>query len=170
MSNDTRSGCAEIRDMLFEQDDEGGSMLQKLRIKIHLLFCPGCAAAYRQLEICGDLIRSGFFPPSPSFEDRIMEQIAREGSADDIPADEITDTVPEVPGGFSFRAWVIIGFFIFASLTSSFIGMDSYGLVSKFGSSFLVPAGITVGIMLTGYGAFFIGSHLKELTEHFKLR
>jgi hypothetical protein len=35
--------------------------------------------------------------------------------------------------------------------------------------SFLLPVGITVGIVLTSYGALFIGGHLKELSERFRL-
>jgi hypothetical protein len=33
----------------------------------------------------------------------------------------------------------------------------------------MIPIGITIGIMLTGYGALFIGSHLKEFSERFGL-
>ena len=35
--------------------------------------------------------------------------------------------------------------------------------------SFLLPVGITIGVVLTTYGALFIGSHLKELSERFGL-
>jgi hypothetical protein len=35
--------------------------------------------------------------------------------------------------------------------------------------SYLLPVGITIGIVLTSYGALFIGSHLKELSERFGL-
>jgi hypothetical protein len=35
--------------------------------------------------------------------------------------------------------------------------------------SFLLPVGITFGIVLTSYGALFIGSHLEEFSERFGL-
>ena len=117
-----------------------------------------------KLELCNEILKSDFFPSSPSFEERVMEQIY----AEEIQAKHFMETGQEEPGGFSFRAWVIIGFVLLVSSILLF-GLDLSILASGFDSSFLIPLGITIGIMLTGYGAFFIGSHLNELRTHFKL-
>lgn len=155
-------------DLVYEDDDDNPvPLFQKIRINLHIIFCPHCADELKRLEDCRELMRSGFIPASPSFEDRIMERLPsmnREEQDDDQ-----TIAVTESPGGFSFRTWVIIGFFVLASLASPFFEMNFLKLVSYFGSSFLVPLGITVGIMLSIYGAFFIGSHLRELSDHFKI-
>jgi hypothetical protein len=47
--------------------------------------------------------------------------------------------------------------------------MDFIHIAQEQGLSFLLPLGITVGVVLTCYGALFIGSHLKELSKHFNL-
>jgi hypothetical protein len=48
--------------------------------------------------------------------------------------------------------------------------MNFVAIANSEGSSFLLPVGITIGIVLTCYGALFIGSHLKELSSRFRLR
>jgi hypothetical protein len=48
--------------------------------------------------------------------------------------------------------------------------MDFEKVAHRQGSSFLIPVGITIGVVVTGYGALFIASHLKELSERFGLR
>jgi hypothetical protein len=47
--------------------------------------------------------------------------------------------------------------------------MDFIKVADTQGSSFLLPVGITIGAVLTGYGALFIGSHLKELSSRFRI-
>jgi hypothetical protein len=48
--------------------------------------------------------------------------------------------------------------------------MDFGTVADHWGSSFLLPIGITVGAVVSAYGALFIGSHLKELSHRFNLR
>jgi hypothetical protein len=165
MNNFSRPGCRYAMDKIFEYyGEESIPFIEKIRLQIHLFFCPSCAEETRKLELINGMLPE-FFPSAPSFEDRVMEQIEAEAFSEQ----DIGEAIPEVPGGFSFRTWVVIGFFILVSLSSSFFGMDFLKVAASQGSSFLVPLGITIGIVLTGYGAFFIGSHLKELSSHFKL-
>jgi hypothetical protein len=72
--------------------------------------------------------------------------------------------------GFSFRSWVISGLVIFFSLSTAFLSLDFDKIAVSQGISFLLPMGITIGSVLTIYGAIFIGSHIKELSERFGLR
>jgi hypothetical protein len=42
-------------------------------------------------------------------------------------------------------------------------------VADHWGSSFLLPIGITIGAIVSAYGALFSGSHLKELSSRFNL-
>jgi hypothetical protein len=147
-------------DMVYESED---SLFNQIQIWMHTLICPTCAQEIERYEVSRAIMREDFFPPSPGFEDSIMAMIAAE--EEQAQAEEIF----AVPGGISTRGWVISGLIILVSLATAFFGLDFQNLASETGMSFLLPVGITVGIILTTYGALFIGSHLKELTERFGL-
>jgi hypothetical protein len=158
--------------------EESIPFLVHLEISLHLLFCPRCTEELKNLEAVQDIMRNGFFPASPGIEDAIMARLSENaGSGEflDIPADEalpfISDPLihPDFPSGLSFRSWVITGIIILVSLSTVFFGMDFENMARSQGSSFLIPVGITIGVVLTCYGAFFIASHLKELSDRFGL-
>ena len=185
MNNPLRIKCDEVMDEIFGSSgkDEvpllqrlgtAKAVCAQLRISLHLFFCTRCSEEVRKLEIIKEMGKSDFFPPAPSFiEEKVMGQLSSQLPRqfdEGFPQDEaLGELVPEVPGGFSFRSWVIIGFIILVSLGTSFFGIDFIQAAFNRDSSFLIPMGITVGIVLTGYGAFFIASHLKELSGHFKI-
>jgi hypothetical protein len=129
-------------------------------LALHLFFCPRCAGELRKLEEAETLMRTGFFPPAPAIEESLMDRILEE---------EGREEVFDAPTGVSFRGWVITGFVVLISLSSSFFGMNFTVVADAQGPSFLLPLGITIGAVLTGYGALFIGSHLKELSARFRL-
>ena len=141
-----------------------GSMplLCQIQIWLHTLICPNCAQEIERFEVSRDIMREEFFPHSPGLENVIMARVAEE---DQMEMEEVY----AVPGGLSTRGWVIAGLIILVSLATSFFGLDFKNLADESGMSFLLPVGITIGIVLTTYGALFIGSHLKELTERFGL-
>ena len=132
----------------------------QIRVKLHLLFCPGCAREFENLQRIEEIMRSDFFPPSPELDNLLMDQLYEEN----------IEEKSEAPAGFSFRGWIIIGFFVLLSLSSSFFGINFIKIANSEGLSFLLPLGLTIGMVLTCYGAFFIGSHLKELSTRFRLR
>ncbi|MDR2049275.1 MAG: peptidoglycan-binding protein, partial [Treponema sp.] len=115
----------------------------------------------RRFEDARELLVSGFIPSSPDFTDAIMDKIY---------AEEQGEEVFDIPGGVSTRGWVIAGIIILVSLATSFFGGDFISIAASQGSSFLLPLGILIGIIVSAYGALFIGSHLKELSERFRLR
>ena len=163
MNKSLRLDCDEVMDKIYESSgDDLVPLLQKLRISFHLFFCVRCSEKMRKLEMIKEIPQSQLFPPSPSFEEIVMDRLAG-----DFLEDELRGT--EAPGAFSFRSWVIIGFIILISLATSFFGIDIIRVAFGQDSSYLIPLGITVGIVLTGYGAFFIASNLEELREHFKI-
>jgi hypothetical protein len=155
--------CSRILDTVYEYPRGEMPLLLQAQVALHSIFCPDCAQEIERFEVCRDIFREDFFPPSPGLEDSIMAMIAAE-----------TEKTPEeesfaVPGGLSTRGWVIAGVIILVSLVTAFFGLDFNRIAIEAGMSFMLPVGITIGIVLTTYGAFFIGSHLKELSERFGL-
>jgi hypothetical protein len=165
--------CNKMMDKFYEYSGgESLPLLLQLRISLHLFFCPGCTQEVERFEAVRDMLHSDFFPPSPDFEDTIMALIAGENSdARSSSALEEGEWLeaPDTPGGLSTRGWVIAGIIILFSLASAFIGLDFNEIALAAGMSYLLPVGIITGIVLTSYGALFIGSHLKELSERFGL-
>jgi len=173
--------CSKIKDMIYEYsgNDHGGenfmSLLDQIQISLHTLFCQNCARELQLYENARNILREDFFIKTPEplsdgkllsgsrLEDSIMKKIAAE--------DELSDTREcyATPGGISTRGWVIAGLIIIISLVTAFFGIDFKNLASESGMSFLLPIGITIGVVVTTYGALFIGSHLKELSERFGL-
>jgi len=151
--------CERILEKVYEMDDSM-SPLTRIRIGLHIISCPDCAQEVERFEVCKDILRHDFLPVS-NLEDAVMAMVA----AEEAPAAEEI----EVPGGLSTRGWVIAGLVIFVSLATAFFGLDFNQVAVAAGISFMIPVGITIGIVLTCYGALFIGSHLKELTERFGL-
>jgi hypothetical protein len=131
----------------------------RLKIALHLLVCGRCSVEIARFEAARELLKHDFFPPAPEFEDLIMERIYREEPED------LTETAGEI----SFRSWVITGIIVVISLSTSFLSMNFGKIADRGGSSFLLPMGLTIGTIISAYGALFIGSHLKELSEWFRL-
>jgi hypothetical protein len=161
--------CSKILDLVYEysggDSDREDSMplFYQIQVWLHTMICPACAQEIERYEVTRDILREDLFPPSPELEDAIMAKIATE----DIQTE--TEESYAAAGGLSFRGWAIAGLIILVSLATAFFGLDFQKVADESGISFLLPAGITIGIVLTTYGAFFIGSHLKELSERFGL-
>ena len=157
--------CSKILNSVYEYSGwEQMPMLLQIRVALHTMFCPNCAEEIERFEACREILKKDFFPPSPGFEDSIMAMIA----AEEIELPEAEGAIAN-PGGLTTRGWIITGFVILASLITAFLGLEFNNIASEAGMSFLLPMGITTGIVLTSYGALFIGSHLKELSERFGL-
>jgi len=157
--------CRTVIATCFEAEDDCPlPLLAKIRIGLHILFCPSCPVELKRLrhnlQYVEDIMKTDFFPFPPGLENIVMERLLE----DDMKGS------PEVPVGFSIRLWIAIGFFVLLSLSTSFFGMDFIRIANAEGLSFLLPVGITIGVVLTCYGALFIGSHLEELSNRFRLR
>jgi len=154
--------CGTLLNAVYDSDsDNPPTLINRTRMKLHLLFCPSCRLEAGRLSQLENFMKTEFFRPSPAFDEIIMERLYEEAMKE-----EKTDA----PAGFSFKSWVIIGFFVLLSLASSVFGMNFIQIASKEGLSFLLPVGITIGMFVSCYGAFFIGSHLNELSDRFGLR
>ena len=153
--------CKTVMDTFYElENDESLPFLTQIQLNLHLFFCQACTEELIRLRLLEDTIKTDFFPVSPDFSEPLMEQLFKE--------DLILERY-DAPAGFSFRSWVFIGFFMLIALPSAYFGMNFIQFSDSDGLSFLLPLGITVGVVLTCYGALFIGSHLKELSHRFGL-
>ena len=160
--------CERILDKVYEMEDPM-PLFTRIRIGLHIITCPDCAQEVERFEVCKDILRSDFVDAvsldvAAGLENTVMTIVAAEETV--TPAAEEV----EVPGGLSTRGWVIAGLVILVSLATAFFGLDFNHVAIAAGMSFMIPVGITIGIVLTCYGALFIGSHLKELTERFGLQ
>jgi len=159
--------CSKILDMVYQYSgNEQGSedampFFSQIQVWLHAFFCPDCAAEIERLESARNIMRTDFFPASPCLEEIIMAKVSAE--------EEQTETASAVSGVLSTRGWVIAGLIIFVSLATAFFGLDFQKIAHETGISFLLPVGITIGIVLSAYSVFFIGSHLKEFSERFGL-
>jgi hypothetical protein len=141
--------------------DNSFSLLNRLEIALYIIFSQRYTDKYIHLEATRDILRSDFFPPVPDdgIEDSIMDLISTE------TVRELSDA--QNPYEVSFRGWVITGFIVLISLATSLFGTDFVRAIPDFAQAFLLPVGITIGVIVTVYGALFIGSHLKELSDRF---
>jgi hypothetical protein len=139
------------------------SLTIRLRLALHVIFCPQCAERILRLEAVQDIMAADFFPPSPVLEDLIMDRIYDTGM--ELPDLLSTEPIMTVP----FQGWVVTGLVILVALATSVFGMDFINLAKTSGTSFLLPVGLVIGGVITSYGALFIGSHLKELSDRFNL-
>jgi hypothetical protein len=151
--------CDELLDRVYEYCGEPLPPLLYLQVKLHCLFCPQCAQEIERLELAQDILRNDFAPPPADFVDAVMAKLCAEDTAADSGEE----------AGVSLRGWVLAGLILFFSLASAFLGMDFIKIAASEGSSYLLPLGITVGAVITCYGAIFIGSHVKELSQRFGL-
>jgi hypothetical protein len=155
--------CNDLLDKVYEYSGAPAlPPLLQLQVKLHCLFCPQCAQELERFRLAQDILRNDFFPPAADFANAVMARLCAESS---LEGGELSGDV-EV----SLRDWVITGLVLLFSLASSFFGMDFIKVAAREGSSYLLPLGITIGAVLSCYGAIFIGSHLKELSERFGLR
>ncbi|MDR2742208.1 MAG: peptidoglycan-binding protein [Treponema sp.] len=152
--------CHDVMEKIMEFDGDKIPLLLRFKIALHLLVCGRCSLEITRYEAARNLLKSDFFPPAPGLEGIIMEKIYREDP----------DDLAETTGEISLRGWVITGVIVIFSLSSSFLGINFGKIAAREGSSFLLPLGLTIGTIVSAYGALFIGSHLKEFSDRFRLR
>jgi len=155
--------CEKILDMFYEDDEM--PIINQLQINLHAFFCSSCAEKIEKYETAKSAMKDFLLQQNawPDLEESIMS-----GLRPEQPNEEENES-SSIPSVLSTRRWVIAGLILMVSLTTVFFGLDFKKLASESGMSFLLPMGITIGIVLTTYGALFIGSHLKELSERFGL-
>jgi len=149
--------CIKMMETIYK--DENPSLLSQLRTGLHTLFCPSCSQDIANYHTARNIMNEDFFPSSPNLEEPIMAHILSDEERSSFSAPVFAST----------RGWVIAGLILMISLASAFFGFDFQKLVGEYGMSFILPMGITIGIIITIYGALFIGSHLKEFSERLGL-
>ena len=153
--------CKKIMDMVYEYDDSM-PVLVNLYIRLHSIFCSDCAVEIERYHSARLFLHEDFIPPSPGLEVSIMAKIQDE----ELP---VPEDVFAAPGSLSTRNWVFASLFILVSLVTAFFGLEYQQLAIEGGISFILPMGITIGIGLTVFGAFFIAGNLEKFSERFGL-
>jgi hypothetical protein len=160
--------CNDIVDMIIDHDgDEELSFFRRFLVDLHLFFCPRCAETIRRWHLGRGLLAASCQDPelkTPGLETPDLSGVIMAGIL--AETEEVPD--PADVEALSFRRWVVTGFVIVVSLISVYFGLDFIELSSI--SSLKLPMGVTIGIFISAYSALFIGSHLKELSERFRLR
>jgi hypothetical protein len=151
--------CNEILDTLYYSDNHI-PFAKRLLIDFHIRHCPKCAAHKNVLQKAACCIREDFFPPAAGAAGPVMTFI-RDDAAFTEPLHE--------QESHSLRAWVVAGLAIFVSVSSAYLGIDYLTPVDTRTINFMLPVGITVGGVITAFGAIFIGCHIKELSKWFGL-
>ena len=154
--------CDTALDTVYESEDIL-PLRKRFALAFHIIFCGNCAVHLNNYKEIRTLLQTSFFPASPDFSNTIMALVYQE------TFEETTDKLVFESAGFSTRSWAIAGIVMLLSLATAFFGQDFDSIAIDQGSSFLLPLGIITGIVITAYGALFIGSHLKEFSQRFKL-
>ncbi|MDR0472949.1 MAG: peptidoglycan-binding protein [Treponema sp.] len=156
-----------VTDEIFDADSgEDLSFLDQARVFLHLLFCSRCSEEVKKIETLREIMSSDFFPPESGIAETIMDKIA---AAEDA-SEDISGRVSRNNSGISTMSWIIIGCFMLLSMITVFFTLDFTKIADAEGYSFLLPVGLTIGLILTGYIALFAGSHLKDFSNRFHLQ
>ena len=125
-------------------------------VRLHLIRCRRCAGEAARMEDSIRMMRRDFLPPSPDFSAAVMSAIRGTPLLEAAPV--------------SFRNWLLVGMTLLAASALSPLGSAFEWVKKSFGTGFLLPLNIVLGLTLAGYCAFFIGTHMKELSERLKLK
>ncbi|MFQ3547659.1 MAG: hypothetical protein SNJ56_04915 [Termitinemataceae bacterium] len=146
--------CDDVRNYLVQHSDARGRipLYRKIPVLLHLARCPSCRTLYQRfvksLQLLAALPAWQSAAVPEELPDSIMSRIASCAPLD----------APGAQNPVSFRNWITVGLVIFIALISlPFSLEDSLLLI------------ITLSIFLTLYGSLFIGSHIRELSDHFGL-
>jgi hypothetical protein len=153
--------CDKVLDVLYNQDNgdysEGRfSFVKRALIALHIRYCPKCAAHKRALQSASACLKEDFFPPATGIASEIMARV-RDGG--------IFGEAPPEHAALPLRTWLLAGLAILVFLSSASLGIDYLAPTNTGAIGFMLPFGITVGGVITAFGAIFIGSHISELSK-----
>jgi hypothetical protein len=153
--------CDKVLDVLYYQDNgeyPNGrfSFMMRFLIALHIRRCPKCAAHLRALQSVSACLKEDFFPPATGIASEIMARVREDGLLENTPQENAAPPL---------RTWLTVGLTILLFLSSASIGIDYLAPVNVRTVSFMLSVGITVGGVITAFGAIFIGSHIAELSK-----
>jgi hypothetical protein len=151
--------CDRVLDLLY-YSEESFSLVERILIYFHIRRCPKCAVHRRALQIASARMKEDFFPPAVADMSTKIMALIRRGTLMDSAK----------PEAIPFRAWVIAGLAMLVSLPGAYLGVDYLIPVDTRSVYFMLSLGITVGAVITAFGAMFIGCHMTELSKWLGLR
>lgn len=145
--------CDKVIDCYLKSED-----IEKipLRVRIHTFFCPAC-----KIEI---LKLSAMFI---AIEERSLWRTERNITGNVMDAIQWQKVYSEKR--ISGKKWVIIGAVIFSSIFLINFSESFLWLKEQFGSDFLLPVSIVLGLVLTVYLMVLTGSNYDVLEKYLKI-
>lgn len=132
----------------FLEIDEFNSL--PLSLRLHLFFCPRCRLEIRSLT---DLFNSfrGKYPyvMKEDLSSAIMNRISRLDSGRDF--------------GISIFHWITVWIIILAGVLLLPFNEEFLWLINYFGAHLQLPVNIIMGLCISIYTSFYIGTHLHDL-------
>jgi hypothetical protein len=137
-------------------------------ITLHLLFCPTCRTAVRNLTRAEKVLAKPFVPPreAPQAIDPVVAAaIARikDSGLSYVPANTTEQKV-------SLQRWMVCGAIMIACF--AFVPFSSTGQWSKtmYGTSYSIPLFLLCGVAVTIYCMFFIATNIDFFVKKFGLQ
>ncbi len=136
------------------QNDEIGRI--PFKVRIHTFFCPVCSGEIMQLMLMFRLLEEkSIWEMDKDIKDNVMDKIQRQS----VFAEK----------RISGLKWVVIGIIIFASMFLINFSESFMWLKEQFGSSFVIPMSIVLGLVLTVYLMLFTSSNIDFLEKYLHL-
>jgi thiol-disulfide isomerase/thioredoxin len=156
--------CKEAEEKIFWAEQY--RLFDRVLLAFHTLRCPHCRKEARLYDQSMELMREDFFSEAAwqggfALADNVMRIIEE---------NEVEMDFEEAVSPISIARWIITGIVIILSFAVVFFGRDFDKIADSQGTAFLLPVGITIGVVVTSYCGLFIASHLKELSSKFGLR
>jgi hypothetical protein len=132
-----------------------------LALRMHLSRCASCAAAARLMEEAlsayrGDELGADARSEAALVEDRVMAALR---------------LMPSPQQDFALRDWLLPAAIILLSMfLLPLFGKELGFLETLFGSGYALSLFLVLGLIFTGYCAFFIATHLSELQSYLEKR
>jgi anti-sigma factor RsiW len=122
-------------------------------LKLHLAGCPECRARVEALDRTLAAYRAA----------RPCEKDAAAAEAVEERVMAAVNLMPRPHRELRARDWAVAGFAIMLSMAMIPFDRNFSVIKELFGTSYALPLSLVLGLVMAGYGAVFIGTHMDEL-------
>ncbi len=153
--------CEECRKEFLESEEDS---FVSITAVIHRFFCPDCRREIEEFGRAIELLRDD--PDAEAPEDLSRIVLARISEQE---GEEPLSTVVDQPPGRLGR-WLIAGGVLLFSPILAAIAKPYLVARGMHGNLFIIPISIVLGLSFSVYAAFFIGSHMDEISSLIHLK
>ena len=145
--------CNNAIQLFFESEDSG---YIPFFVRWHMIFCRSCKDEIRAMQ---NVFKSAQIPSiieiPKDMSGRIMNRIM--------------DSNIVFERNISFSKWLFVGIVIFSSIFLISYSDSFAWLKQHFGSGLEIPLNVVLGLVITLYGASFIGTHIDEAKKFIEI-